>query len=398
MNLSQFRQRGSILVLFAITLPLLFLFSGMAVDLGYVYVQRSHMQNSADAAALAGATKLNTSDTAAGEFAQIYLSQNSTAADSGQSVAITYPHEKDLKKIRVEITEDIPLFFFRYFGYNTMSLSVHAIASCASGSSGDIDIFSYSMISGGDSPFYLLGEWGSGSNHFNGPIHVNGKFQFDKNSESGHGTDNIPGSGNTITSPISISAAKYPIGGLDKPANQVLAKNFTYGTTKIDITENNPTIKAKIDALTNKANTFSDSHPANVWGSIDVGKLTTPLYVTGNFGSGNNAKNIVSGTYNNNVTIVATGDISLNFSAASFSSTATVTLISLTGNIFISGGNVVNLNALAPHGSITVNGGGTTLNGWILGQSITLGQGSRTYANGNWKGGASGSGKISLIE
>ena len=82
----------------------------MAVDLGYVYVQRSHMQNSADAAALAGATKLNTSDTAAGEFAQIYLSQNSTAADSGQSVAITYPHEKDLKKIRVEITEDIPCF------------------------------------------------------------------------------------------------------------------------------------------------------------------------------------------------------------------------------------------------------------------------------------------------
>lgn len=389
-----FNQKGSILMLMAFTIPFLFAISAIAVDCSYLYAQRSHMQNIADAATLAGATKLSAStNDAARELAETYIVKNSNESDAINTHTITFSTENDTKKIRVDITKKAPLLFMKYFNYNTIDLAVHAIASYSGSTPG---IFEHSIISGGQGTFYLMGEWGSGGNKFNGPIHVNGKFQFDKNSENGYGTDNIPSTGTEINAPITITATKYDIGGLNKTANQVLASKFSYGIDAIDVTEANPIVKAKIDALTNKANTFSDSHPANVWGSINLSQLTTPLYVNGNFGSGYSAKNIVYGTYSNNVVIVATGDISLNFSAATFSNTATITLISLTGNIMISGGNMINLNALAPHGSITVNGGGTTINGYLIGQSVSLGQGNRTYQNSNWSGGSSG--KTKLIE
>jgi hypothetical protein len=390
-------QKGSVLLLMVITIPFLFALSALAVDIGALYSQRAHMQNIADAAALAGASQLVIGQAEAEEMAEVYVARNSTRADAGHTVAVTFPSGNE--RIRVEISQAVPLIFMRYFNYMNLDLAVHAVASYSDSSA---SIFDYSIISGGEETFYLLGEWGSGGNQFNAPIHVNGRFQFDKNSEAGHGTDNIPGSGNQINSPITISAPQYEIGGLNKPANQVLAPKFSYGAEALDITEANPVIKAKIDLLTNKSNTFSDSHPANQWGSIDASKLTSPLYVEGNLGSGYNAKNFVSGTYTNDVVIVAIGDISLNFSAATFSNTATVTLISLTGKIMISGGNVINLNALAPHGSVTINGGGTTINGYLIGQSITLGQGNRTYQNsrggtGGGTGGGSTTG-IRLIE
>jgi hypothetical protein len=399
MNHFHLNQKGSIFVLMAFTIPFLFALSAIAVDCGYLYVQRSHMQNIADAAALAGAAKLGENTNTAQELAETYIEKNSNASDAANTNTITFLEENNTKKIRVDITKAAPLLFMKYFNYNTVNLAVHAIASY---SGNELGIFDHSIISGGEGTFYLMGEWDSGGNKFNGPIHVNGKFQFDKNSENGYGTDNIPSTGTEINAPITISAEKYDIGGLNKPANQILASKFSYGTDKID-TETNPIVKAKIDSLTNKANTFSDSHPANVWGNIDVAKLTAPLYVNGNFGSGYSAKNIVSGTYNNDVVIVATGDISLNLSAATFSATATITLISLNGNIMISGGNIVNLNALAPNGGITVNGGGTTINGYLIGQSVTLGQGNRTYQNSRWSGGGSSgnsgsSGKVRLIE
>ena len=52
------RQSGQALVLFALLIPLLFLFVGAAIDLGWYYLKVSRLQNAADAAVLAGAEKL----------------------------------------------------------------------------------------------------------------------------------------------------------------------------------------------------------------------------------------------------------------------------------------------------------------------------------------------------
>ena len=49
-------QTGSVIVFVALMLPFLILFAGMAIDIGRAYLYKSHMQNAADAAALAGIT------------------------------------------------------------------------------------------------------------------------------------------------------------------------------------------------------------------------------------------------------------------------------------------------------------------------------------------------------
>ena len=49
------QERGSVLVLTVVLLPILFAFLGFGYDLGNIYMHKSRLQNVADAAALAGA-------------------------------------------------------------------------------------------------------------------------------------------------------------------------------------------------------------------------------------------------------------------------------------------------------------------------------------------------------
>lgn len=52
-------QRGAVIVLFALLLPVLFGFMGLGIDVGLAYVEKGKVQDIADAAALAGAAKLS---------------------------------------------------------------------------------------------------------------------------------------------------------------------------------------------------------------------------------------------------------------------------------------------------------------------------------------------------
>ena len=49
-------QKGSLLVLVAVLLPILFACAGLAMDLGSIYSYKSNLQNAVDSAALAGAS------------------------------------------------------------------------------------------------------------------------------------------------------------------------------------------------------------------------------------------------------------------------------------------------------------------------------------------------------
>ncbi|MBR2520510.1 MAG: pilus assembly protein [Selenomonadaceae bacterium] len=53
-----FSRRGQMLVLFALLIPIILLFVGLGIDLGWYYLNVSRLQNAADAAALAGARKI----------------------------------------------------------------------------------------------------------------------------------------------------------------------------------------------------------------------------------------------------------------------------------------------------------------------------------------------------
>mgnify|MGYP002526075276 CR=1 FL=1 len=55
---SRLNEKGAILTLFALLLPLIFAITGFAVDIGSFYSTKAHYQNVADAAAYAALTKL----------------------------------------------------------------------------------------------------------------------------------------------------------------------------------------------------------------------------------------------------------------------------------------------------------------------------------------------------
>jgi len=63
MNLSNHRDRahekGQIYVLFALFLPVLIVFVGLALDFGFAYVTKTTLSKAVDSAALAGMSNLN---------------------------------------------------------------------------------------------------------------------------------------------------------------------------------------------------------------------------------------------------------------------------------------------------------------------------------------------------
>ena len=88
------KERGSVLAMSALGMLAFLLATGMAVDLGHFYLVKSELQNAADAAALAGASALNSGSTGINEAVK-----RATAAMNGyefnsKSLAITSANVK----------------------------------------------------------------------------------------------------------------------------------------------------------------------------------------------------------------------------------------------------------------------------------------------------------------
>jgi hypothetical protein len=85
------QQRGAAAIVVAISIGLLILMVGLVVDLGYLYTRKTELQNAADAAALAGAKRLN--GTATGIVAAKDRAVELAAANSvdfgGNAIAIS---------------------------------------------------------------------------------------------------------------------------------------------------------------------------------------------------------------------------------------------------------------------------------------------------------------------
>jgi Flp pilus assembly protein TadG len=370
----RFCQKGSIIVLFALLLPTILAFTGLAVDLSYVYVQRSHMQNVADAAALAGATKLGTSNDAAQTLAETYITKNRDASDSGETVGYTFPSENNLKKIRVDITKDVPLFFWRYFGFDTMNLTVHATSSYQGASK---NIFDYSIISG--SPNGILNLGPGGGNTYNGAIHSNYKIS------QGGGT-------NKATGDITAVTAKNDMWS-------TTSSSFTYDKSKaiggqpsIDISVANSGLSSLINKIKSQ-NTYS----GNYTDGLDLSKFGEGIYVTGSF-----KPSYVKwdGSLDTTTIVIADGDIVFpGNNGKTMSSNNHIIFCSLNGNITFTYNGTFYGILYAPNGNINLYMGGSTFNGSIVGKTLDLGYGNTTINGKSFGIGSSTSGtSIKLTE
>ena len=125
------KQRGQVLVLFALIIPVILLFVGLGIDVGWYYLNVSRLQNAADAAVIAGAKKivdknenlkmwqhyyaklLTTAPSDLKEFTEVYYVEESTSQSDSTDLTgnmqvhagITYHHETKHEAINMSAGE-----------------------------------------------------------------------------------------------------------------------------------------------------------------------------------------------------------------------------------------------------------------------------------------------------
>ncbi|MBB5335077.1 pilus assembly protein TadG-related protein [Pectinatus brassicae] len=149
-------QQGVAVVMFAFILPLLILAAGISVDFGNVYFHKSQLQNMTDAAILASAKEYenNPQSSDLSQITDEYIEKNlknNPGFNNPIPATNPYPvitHKDNSTKLQLTLTENVPLYFFRVFGYNEMKISARSTALVASESGWpfkDLITFSQSM-------------------------------------------------------------------------------------------------------------------------------------------------------------------------------------------------------------------------------------------------------------
>ncbi|MCR5758501.1 MAG: hypothetical protein K6F95_11430 [Selenomonas sp.] len=139
-------QRGAVFVLSALLLPMLIVCTGLAMDLGHIYVQYSRLQNAADAAVLAGAHVYAVNNEQvdahplADEEAKQYIQGQYNNLDKNEKIRPLQQKNFQAKKkgdvvyYRVKLVKDVPLYFLARIkelidGTHTFAVPVVSIAA-----------------------------------------------------------------------------------------------------------------------------------------------------------------------------------------------------------------------------------------------------------------------------
>ncbi|TGE32430.1 Tad domain-containing protein [Desulfosporosinus sp. Sb-LF] len=115
------KERGSVVVLVTLSLTVLLGFCAIVTDVGLMYAQKAHLQNSVDAAALAGVQELPNNPSLAEQKARDYADENGVPA-------VTVSLEANNAKIIVQATQQVPTYFARIWGITEEQISVSAKA------------------------------------------------------------------------------------------------------------------------------------------------------------------------------------------------------------------------------------------------------------------------------
>jgi len=139
-------QRGVIIVMFALMLPLLVGFIGLGVEVAYWFSEKRNMQAAVDAAAVAGAYEVSESRSANTEtIAQREAENNGWDAGAGTITVrnnqynATYPasgdYTTDTNAVEVELTWGLDPLFAGYFMPGNVTVNARAVATLISGDS-----------------------------------------------------------------------------------------------------------------------------------------------------------------------------------------------------------------------------------------------------------------------
>jgi Flp pilus assembly protein TadG len=115
-------ERGSVLVITAVAMVAMLGMAAFTIDVGSWYQVKRHVQEAADAAALAGAQDLPASEATATADATAYVTKNLP----GVTPTITFPTSTEIK---VVVSTTAPSFFGKVFGVTSANVSATSVAS-----------------------------------------------------------------------------------------------------------------------------------------------------------------------------------------------------------------------------------------------------------------------------
>ncbi len=410
-------QRGAILVLFAITFPFLMAFSAIAVDLGTVYVQRVHLQNAADAAALAGAYQLgNSSDDPAVNSAVSYTTKNSPSDITVTFSDSTMPSEEkqinlssDINRkssystIEVQLRERVPLYFFRYFGMENMPIAVTATAKYVPGSSGTFDgIFNYALAGGSTSQLsqdnYYSWElrqkesiWFNTSANsiiINGDILTNGQILMD-NPHAATINGTIIGNKNINPTWVWNNDNKKYYTTADKNGNDS-SVSYNDNTTDISYSENNKNVSSLYNYINTVKNMSTEERASQhiYYNLADLNSSFRGQYAktingyTGTTDNGSNTYTVI--IVNKDIEIDNLQNPSGNLIVISLSGSITLNnQYPMSGIFYAPQGTILIQSAINITGSVVGNQIKMTAPGTITSASISSGSSSSTTTKGS---------------
>lgn len=124
------RQPGQVLVIFAVLVPVLVALLGFGIDAAHLYRERRQLQNTADLAALGGASQLPDDVAAARSIALDLAARNGHPGDSVDAVA---GYGGNDTRLLVTARREVETFFMSILGIDRVAISARAVAEHASG-------------------------------------------------------------------------------------------------------------------------------------------------------------------------------------------------------------------------------------------------------------------------
>ncbi len=135
LNRRLIQERGVVAIVSLLFIFVLFAFTGMAIDIGFVQTRRSLEQTAADSAAMAGAMEIAAGRSANAVAAAKAAAQLNGFQDGASNIAVNV--KTTASSADVTITQNMNLFFLPVFGVNTMNIAARATSGTSgSGSNG----------------------------------------------------------------------------------------------------------------------------------------------------------------------------------------------------------------------------------------------------------------------
>jgi hypothetical protein len=352
---SRGQSSGQIIVLASIAMIAVIGFAALAVDIGYMFSTRRAMQTAADAAAIAAANALQSSNSNNYQQAATDVATLNGFTNGQNGVTVTVgtptsgPYSGNSSYVEVDVQQAVPTFFLRVLGFNTLNVAAHAVSGTISGTG----------------CIYALDPSASGAISLTGNIGITASCGIIDNSSSssalsvtGNATintaytgvaGNYSTSGNVTLTPtpkIHICPAMDPLGGIAAPSGYASNSSYT------QLSSNNS------GSYTVSGNNQVVTVPAAIYksGVSITGNSAQVTFSAANYGNGITISGNVSsatfnpGTYQNGG---SGNSISISGNAVTTFNTGTYTFA---GPVSITGNNTVTLSPGTYYGGISITG------------------------------------------